>query len=63
MNTPGLLKVYNLFTLLARNEAEVGQAIKESGVKREDIFVVTKLRTTHHEYEECLKEFKASLEK
>ncbi|KAL9975460.1 hypothetical protein ACROYT_G012621 [Oculina patagonica] len=45
------------------NEAEVGKAIKESGVNREDIFVVTKLRTTHHGYDECLKEFNASLKK
>ncbi|KAL9975468.1 hypothetical protein ACROYT_G012629 [Oculina patagonica] len=45
------------------NEAEVGQAIKESGVKREDIFVVTKLRTTQHGYDECLKDFNASLKK
>lgn len=45
------------------NEAAVGQGIKESGVKREDIFVVTKLLTGRHGYDECLKEFKASLQK
>lgn len=45
------------------NEAEVGQAIKESGVKREDIFVVTKLWNADHGYEECLKAFNTSLKK
>ena len=30
-----------MFLQFARNEAEVGQANKEPGVKREDVFVVT----------------------
>ena len=29
------------------NEDEVGQAIRESGIPREEIFVVTKLRRPH----------------
>ena len=37
--------------------------MKESGVKREDIFVVTKLSTGGHGYDECLKEFDVSLQK
>jgi len=45
------------------NEAEVGQAIKESGVKREDIFVVSKLWNDNHGYDKCLKAFNASLKK
>ncbi|KAJ7337194.1 hypothetical protein OS493_010051 [Desmophyllum pertusum] len=45
------------------NEAEVGQAIKESGIKREDIFLVTKLRTEGHGYDECLQDFNTSLTK
>ena len=52
-----------LLIFFARNEAAVGQGIKESGVKREDIFVVTKLLTGRHGYDECLKEFKTSLQK
>jgi diketogulonate reductase-like aldo/keto reductase len=31
-----------------RNEAEVGRGIKKSGVKREDIFLTTKLWNTKH---------------
>src|SRR5579864_3720985 len=31
-----------------RNERSVGQAIKDSGLKREDIFVTTKLFNTQH---------------
>ncbi|KAL9975459.1 hypothetical protein ACROYT_G012620 [Oculina patagonica] len=45
------------------NEAEVGQAIKESGVNREDVFVVTKLQKLGHGYDECLQAFNASLNK
>ena len=33
------------FSYFFRNEREVGQAIRESGVPRNDIFVVTKART------------------
>ena len=39
-----------------RNETEIGQAIKESGVKREDIFITTKLWNSEHgRVEESLK--------
>lgn len=34
-----------------RNEAEVGAGIRKSGVKREDIFVTTKLWNSRHEPE------------
>ena len=46
-----------------RNEAEVGKAIRESGVKREDVFVVTKLADEGHGYEECLEAVDTSLNK
>jgi 2,5-diketo-D-gluconate reductase A len=36
------------------NEAEVGQAIAESGVAREEIFVTTKLDNGYHAYEAAL---------
>ncbi|KAM7441276.1 hypothetical protein ABFA07_009676 [Porites harrisoni] len=45
------------------NEAEVGQAIKDSGLKREDIFVVTKLQSNAHGYNQCLEAFNLSLKK
>ena len=32
-----------------RNEGEVGRGIKKSGVKREDIFITTKLWNTKHD--------------
>lgn len=46
-----------------RTEEEVGQAVKDSGVKREDIFLVTKLADEGHGYEECLKAFDVSRKK
>lgn len=52
-----------VFLKCCRNEFEVGQAIKESGVKREDIFVVSKLGNDSHGYDKCLKAFNTSLKK
>lgn len=46
-----------------RNESEVGQAIKQSGINREDIFVVTKLWSGAHGYDQCLQAFNESLGK
>ena len=43
-----------------RNEEEVGQGIKDSNLKREQIFVVTKL-WEQNGYDYCLKAFDASL--
>ena len=51
------------FLKFLRNEAEVGQAIKDSGLKREDIFVVTKLQSNAHGYNQCLEAFNLSLKK
>lgn len=45
------------------NEASVGKAIKDSGIKREEIFVTTKLSPINLGYEEARKELLISLEK
>lgn len=47
-----------------RNEEQVGRAIRESGVPREDIFVTTKVYPPEHEiYESTLRAFRESLDK
>ena len=43
------------------NEVEVGQAVRESGIKREDIFVTTKLRVGDLGYKRALEAFDESL--
>lgn len=43
------------------NEEEVGMAIKESGIPREEIFVTTKLWNTDHGYDKALVAFEKSL--
>ncbi len=45
------------------NEDSVGQAIKDSGVPREDLFVTTKLWNADHGYEKTKEAFGRSLEK
>lgn len=45
------------------NEESVGEAVRESKIPREDIFVVTKLYDTDHGFEETLSAFKKSLGK
>jgi diketogulonate reductase-like aldo/keto reductase len=45
------------------NEAEVGQGIRESGIKRPDIFVTTKLRWSDYGYDQALKAFDLSMDK
>ncbi|MFD1065165.1 aldo/keto reductase [Oceanobacillus locisalsi] len=45
------------------NEEGVGQAIENSGVPREDIFLTTKVWNADQGYEETLKAFDASLER
>ena len=42
-----------------RNQSDVGEGLRKSGVKREDVFVVTKLWTNG--YESCRDEFASSL--
>jgi diketogulonate reductase-like aldo/keto reductase len=44
------------------NEKEIGNAIKNSAVKRAEIFLTTKLNNTDHGYEEALKAFDTSLQ-
>jgi len=43
------------------NEEQVGSAIKKSGVKREDIFLTSKVWVEHYGYEECKKSVEESL--
>lgn len=45
------------------NEADVGTAIKESGVKRSDIFLVTKLWNADQGYDTALRAIDVSLKK
>lgn len=45
------------------NEAEVGEAIAKSSVKREDIFLTTKVWIEHYGYEEAKKSVLLSMEK
>lgn len=45
------------------NEAEIGQAIKESGIEREDLFITTKVWVDSYGYEETKKAFQESLDK
>ncbi|MBM7634135.1 aldo/keto reductase [Geomicrobium sediminis] len=45
------------------NEAGVGEAIRNSGVKREELFITTKVWNNDHGYNETLQAFEASLER
>jgi len=45
------------------NEEGVGQAIRESGLAREDVFVTTKLNNPRHGYDEAIAALDESLEK
>ena len=45
------------------NEAELGEAIKESGIKREEFFITTKVWHTSHGYQETKKAWEESLKK
>ena len=46
-----------------RNEAEVGQAFRASGLDREDVFITTKCFNTDHGYEEAGHALRASLDR
>jgi diketogulonate reductase-like aldo/keto reductase len=46
-----------------QNEAEVGKALKASGIARDELFVTTKLWNADHGREKTLKAFDASMEK
>ena len=43
------------------NEKQVGNAIRHSGLKREDVFITTKLWVQDYEYEDALRAFDKSL--
>ncbi|ANU12449.1 aldo/keto reductase [Planococcus halocryophilus] len=45
------------------NEAEVGEAVRNSGVKREDLFITSKVWNTDQGYDETLRAFEASLKR
>ncbi len=45
------------------NEADVGAAIRDSGIRREEIFVTTKVWNDEHGYENALRAFQASKER
>src|SRR5690606_34331006 len=42
------------------NEREVGEAIRRSGIPRDEIFVTTKLPGRHHGFDETLQSFEVS---
>ena len=46
-----------------QNEESVGRAINDSGLKREDLFITTKLWNSHHTYEDAQAALDESLEK
>ncbi len=46
-----------------QNEAAVGQAVKASGLDRDDLFVTTKCFNDDHGYEQARKAFQASLDR
>jgi 2,5-diketo-D-gluconate reductase A len=46
-----------------RNEAQVGEAIRASGLDREEVFVTTKLWNTDHDRDRALRAFERSLER
>lgn len=45
------------------NEEQVGNAIRHSGLRREDVFVTTKLWVQDHEYDDTLRAFDLSMKK
>ena len=45
------------------NEEQVGNALRHSGLKREDVFVTTKLWVQDYEYDDALRAFDLSMRK
>ena len=45
------------------NEEQVGKALRHSGLKREDVFVTTKLWVQDYEYDDALRAFDLSMKK
>ncbi len=54
---------YRMFDTAASyfNEEQVGNAVRQSGIKREDFFITTKLWVQDYEYEDALRAFEKSL--
>lgn len=48
---------------LYNNEIEIGNAVRQSGLPRKDIFITTKLASPEHGYEKALKAFDDSMRK
>jgi diketogulonate reductase-like aldo/keto reductase len=46
-----------------RNEADVGEAIRRSGVPREELFVTSKLPGRHHAYDDAIASTRGSLQR
>ncbi|MBL7814215.1 MAG: aldo/keto reductase [Saprospiraceae bacterium] len=46
-----------------QNEAEIGQAVQQSGIARQDIFITTKVHDNDQGYDKTLKAFDTSLKK
>ncbi|PPQ98775.1 hypothetical protein CVT24_003333 [Panaeolus cyanescens] len=46
-----------------RNEAQVGEAVRESGIPREKLFITTKCASSSHGYESTIKGIDSSLQK
>jgi diketogulonate reductase-like aldo/keto reductase len=46
-----------------QNENEVGEAVRSSGIKREDLFITSKVWNTDQGYDNTLRAFEASLER
>jgi len=46
---------------LYRNEAEVGDAVRKSGLARENVFITSKIRSPDHGYDKTLKKLDKSL--
>lgn len=44
------------------NETSVGEGIRRSGIKREELFVTSKLRNSYRKYDDCLRSFDDTLE-
>src|SRR5829696_5540247 len=44
------------------NEAEVGEAVRQSGIPREEVFVTSKLNNGFHAHEDALRAFDGTLE-
>jgi methylglyoxal/glyoxal reductase len=56
---------YRLFDTAAMygNETEVGNALRNTGIQRKDVFITTKVNNTDHGYDETLRAFEVSQKK